>query len=199
LAAGYLQLQPIEGLRIKGTISAQQTTITNSGWRDFDNWWFGENPENPFSSVKVKIAGTKPNLISRGSSVVTNMTKSFNIDYAKSFGDHNVNVTADASQQEYKWTTSGANSSILTNDPTLRYFSPDPNSSGFSESRGSWALIGYFARLNYNYSGKYYFDAVIRRDGSSRFAPGRQWGYFPICLCRMAYLPGKIYGRDKFS
>ncbi|MEP7374672.1 MAG: TonB-dependent receptor [Chitinophagaceae bacterium] len=179
LGSGYLQVQPIAGLRIKGTINAQQTTISNTGWRDFDNWWFGENPENPFSSVKVKIAGTTPGIVSRGASVVTNITKSFNIDYAKSFGSHNVNVTADASQQEYKWTTSGGNSSILTNDPTLRYFSPDPNSSGFFESRGSWALIGYFARLNYNYEGKYYFDAVIRRDGSSRFAPSRKWGTFP--------------------
>ena len=84
IGSGFLQFQPITGLRLKGTISAQQTTITTTGWRDFNNWWFGENPENPFSSVKVKIAGTTPGIISRGSSVVTNITKSFNIDYAKS-------------------------------------------------------------------------------------------------------------------
>lgn len=179
IGSGYLQVQPIKGLKIKGSISAQQTTIANTGWRDFDNWWFGENPGNPFSSVKVKIPGTTPGIISRGNSIVTNITKSFNIDYVKSFGNHNLNVTADASQQEYKWTSSGGNSSILTNDPTLRYFSPDANSSGYFESRGSWALIGYLARVNYNYAGRYYFDAVIRRDGSSRFAPGRKWGTFP--------------------
>ena len=179
LGSGYLQFQPITGLRLKATISAQQTTITNLEWRDFDNWWFGENPSNPFGSVKNPIAGTKPGIISRGNSVVLNITKSFNIDYAKSFGSHAVNVTLDASQQEYTWTTNGGASSILTSDPTLRYFSPDPNSAGFYEARGSWALIGYLARANYNYAGKYYVDAVVRRDGSSRFAPGRKWGTFP--------------------
>jgi TonB-dependent starch-binding outer membrane protein SusC len=179
MGSGYILFQPVTGLRIKGTVNAQQTTITNLSWRDFDNWWFGENPSNPFGAVKNPISGTKPGIISRGNSVVLNISKSVNIDYAKSFGSHNVNITLDASQQEYTWTTNGGSGSILTNDPTLRYFSPDPNSAGFYESRGSWALIGYLARANYNFAGRYYVDAVVRRDGSSRFAPGRKWGTFP--------------------
>lgn len=40
-------------------------------------------------------------------------------------------------------------------------------------------LISYFARLNYNYQGKYLLAASIRRDGSSRFGPDNKWGYFP--------------------
>jgi TonB-dependent starch-binding outer membrane protein SusC len=36
-----------------------------------------------------------------------------------------------------------------------------------------------FGRVNYNYKGKYYLMAAMRMDGSSRFAPGKQWGYFP--------------------
>lgn len=37
----------------------------------------------------------------------------------------------------------------------------------------------YFGRANYNYASKYYLMMAMRMDGSSRFAPGQQWGYFP--------------------
>jgi TonB-linked SusC/RagA family outer membrane protein len=37
----------------------------------------------------------------------------------------------------------------------------------------------FFGRVNYNYAGKYYLMGAMRTDGSSRFAPGKQWGYFP--------------------
>ncbi|MEO6719438.1 MAG: TonB-dependent receptor [Ferruginibacter sp.] len=179
IGSGYLQFQPIEGLRIKGSVSGQQTTITTDNYAAYANWLFGETPSNPFASVPVPIAGTEPNIISHGTSVVTNITKAVNIDYLKSFGEHNLNVTLDASEQNYKWSTSGANSSILTADPSLRVFSPGPNSTGFAENRGAWALIGYLARVSYNLSHKYYADIVVRRDGSSRFAPGHKWGTFP--------------------
>ncbi|MEO6328271.1 MAG: TonB-dependent receptor [Ginsengibacter sp.] len=180
IGSAYLQFQPLAGLRLKGSISGQQTTITTTGWRDFNNWWFGETPSNPFGSVKQPIVGTEPGIISHGNSIVTNVTKALNLDYAKSFGNHNINLTADASQQEYKWTTDGGSSSILTRDPTLRFFSPSPNNNGtFFENRGGWALLGYLGRVSYNYNHRYYIDAVVRRDGSSRFAPGRKWGTFP--------------------
>ncbi len=39
--------------------------------------------------------------------------------------------------------------------------------------------LSYFTRLNYDYDGKYLFSATLRRDGSSRFAQNRKWGYFP--------------------
>ncbi len=37
----------------------------------------------------------------------------------------------------------------------------------------------YFGQLNYNFDHKYLFSATFRADGSSIFAPGHQWGYFP--------------------
>ena len=37
----------------------------------------------------------------------------------------------------------------------------------------------FFGRLNYDYKGKYLASATLRADGSSKFAPGKQWGYFP--------------------
>ncbi|OQP53421.1 SusC/RagA family TonB-linked outer membrane protein [Niastella yeongjuensis] len=40
-------------------------------------------------------------------------------------------------------------------------------------------LESYFGRLNYDYDGKYLFEVSFRNDGSSRFADGRRWGFYP--------------------
>ncbi|MEL0455327.1 TonB-dependent receptor [Flavobacteriaceae bacterium SZ-1-7] len=40
-------------------------------------------------------------------------------------------------------------------------------------------LLSYFSRLQYDYKGKYLLSAVIRRDGSTKFGPENQFGYFP--------------------
>ncbi len=40
-------------------------------------------------------------------------------------------------------------------------------------------LLSYFARLQYDYKGKYLLSAVIRRDGSTAFGPENRFGYFP--------------------
>lgn len=48
-----------------------------------------------------------------------------------------------------------------------------------SSSISNWTLASFAGRVNYNLMSKYYFTASYRADGSSRFAPGRRWGYFP--------------------
>jgi TonB-linked SusC/RagA family outer membrane protein len=40
-------------------------------------------------------------------------------------------------------------------------------------------ILSYFARVNYAYKNRYLFEANVRADGSSRFAPGHRWGTFP--------------------
>lgn len=40
-------------------------------------------------------------------------------------------------------------------------------------------LSSFFGRVNYDYKGKYLASGTVRADGSSLFAPGHQWGYFP--------------------
>lgn len=39
--------------------------------------------------------------------------------------------------------------------------------------------LSYFGRLQYNYAGKYLFEANVRRDASSRFPKNSRWGTFP--------------------
>ncbi len=48
---------------------------------------------------------------------------------------------------------------------------------------GSWKakskLIGFFARVQYNFNQKYYTSASLRRDGSTKFGSNNKWGMFP--------------------
>lgn len=46
-------------------------------------------------------------------------------------------------------------------------------------SASSWTMASALARLNYDYKSKYLFTASLRADGSSKFASGHKWGYFP--------------------
>lgn len=49
-----------------------------------------------------------------------------------------------------------------------------------SNGRGTeYASSSVFGRVNYGYAGKYLFEANVRYDGSSRFAPEYRWGIFP--------------------
>lgn len=42
-----------------------------------------------------------------------------------------------------------------------------------------WALQSFFGRFNYDYDSRYLFEVNARYDGSSRFAKGRKYGFFP--------------------
>lgn len=46
-------------------------------------------------------------------------------------------------------------------------------------SKSDWALQSVFGRFSYNYMGRYLFEANGRYDGSSRFADGNRYGFFP--------------------
>ncbi|WP_308992395.1 SusC/RagA family TonB-linked outer membrane protein [Mariniflexile litorale] len=53
---------------------------------------------------------------------------------------------------------------------------PDPNLSSFKEDN---TLIAYFSRLSYNYKDRYFLQASVRHEGSSRFGANNKWATFP--------------------
>lgn len=59
--------------------------------------------------------------------------------------------------------------------PSATAVQPNPTTGLPVDSR----LLSGFGRLNYSYADKYLFTATFRADGSSKFAPGKKWGYFP--------------------
>ena len=66
------------------------------------------------------------------------------------------------------------------NDLSLAGTAPDGSSKQYIDGEQSeYALMGYFGRLNYDYKGRYLLELSGRYDGSSRFASGHRWGFFP--------------------
>lgn len=64
----------------------------------------------------------------------------------------------------------GAGNAIIDTDL------PRPNMESFKEDN---TLIAFFSRLNYSYKDKYFFQASLRHEGSSRFGANNKWGDFP--------------------
>lgn len=58
-----------------------------------------------------------------------------------------------------------------------------------TDALNHWATQGYFGRFNYNYNEKYLFESNIRYDGTSRFAEGSRWGFFPSAS--VGWLPSR--------
>ena len=64
----------------------------------------------------------------------------------------------------------------------LNLIAPDVDGNVLTEVGGgqnAYSLLGVFARVNYDYKGRYLFEASARYDGTSRFAAGSRWGLFP--------------------
>ena len=99
------------------------------------------------------------------------------LTYDGTFGKHHANLVVGQTYEE-------ENTQLLTgwgvelNEP---YFLQLQNSKNtYSESfEYKHALASYFARLNYDFDGKYLLSAIVRRDGSSRLLKGTRWDTFP--------------------
>jgi TonB-linked SusC/RagA family outer membrane protein len=100
------------------------------------------------------------------------------LSFNRTFGAHTVDAVAVVERQTSVFTSLNAGGqNALTNEITIVNSNAlQPNIGG---NRAETALLSYIGRVNYDYNGKYLLSASIRRDGASRFAPGKKWGWFP--------------------
>ena len=172
----YLQIEPIKGLKFKGTLSGDFNYNRNNSWSAFDAYRFSQTPGNPYSGNNGTSKGSYGERHSRN----TNLVKEFTINYNHSFGDHNFDLLLNAMDQKYNFEVVGASSGQVNFlDPSYRNVVSSPPFSNGSTYRRPYTLQGYMARLSYKYQDRYYLDVTVRRDGSSRFAPDYRWGIFP--------------------
>ena len=99
------------------------------------------------------------------------------LTYQKSFGDHNVDITA--GHESYDRSISDLNGLATVQAANGIYefanFSNIVDLGGATFDKG---IEGYFLRTNYNFKNKYYISASARRDGSSVFQTDSRWGTF---------------------
>lgn len=64
-------------------------------------------------------------------------------------------------------------------DPSLGAINAGMTNGSITGNYNEWAMRSYFGRINLNWDDRYLIEANLRADGSSKFAPGKRWGYFP--------------------
>ena len=102
------------------------------------------------------------------------------LNWKKDFGLHGLDVMAGSSWTASKYSNNYIDGSNYADGLFQTLNAANKISwTGTGSSASEWAILSYFARLQYNWNDRYLFTANVRADGSSKLAPGHRWGYFP--------------------
>ena len=101
------------------------------------------------------------------------------LNYNKNFGKHNIKGLLGWHTEKYNYKYQKAVRKKFPNNELTDMNSGDASTQSNEGYTAELAMISWFARINYDFAGKYLLEANIRADASSRFAEGHRWGYFP--------------------
>lgn len=167
LGTVYLEYSPVENLIVRSTFNPN---ITNSKRNEFTS---SQRPDlqTGDSNARIRTVST------------INWNNENTIQYSGKIDDNNSytllggasfqkDVTETTSAQAFGFTTDATtfNSLGTGSDPARNLLG-----SGFQQR----TLVSFFGRLNYNYKDKYLLTLVGRSDGSSVFAPGNKYEFYP--------------------
>ena len=175
-----LVITPIKQLSLTGdfTYRLYQTRNTHRS----NNLFYREYPDGPLLSYAT---GAGLNKLSE--SVKTRNYYSANVfaNYEDTFGEahHVTGVVGFNYERMYLKNVSAAGQNLTsTSLDDLDLVGQNAEGEVLTEVGGGqseYALAGFFGRVNYDYKGRYLFEASGRYDGTSRFAAGSRWGFFP--------------------
>jgi len=94
---------------------------------------------------------------------------------------HNINAMIGQEMSHNYWENmSASNQGYLSNSVIdLRAGERTGNNVNIDGYQNNTSLFSYFGRVLYNFDDRYLVTATLRRDGSSKFADGNRWGWFP--------------------
>ena len=169
LSNAFIEIEPVKGLKFKSSMNGEILRTK----------FFFFNPANATSRINVPIPTTAESIRQN----VENLSwlNENTLTYAKTlWDDHKFELLGGYTNQYFRQESTQVQADTYADDrlPTIQ--------GAINVNRGStvsgvqeWSLTSYLARLNYNYKGKYLFNAAIRSDGSSRFGANNRWGTFP--------------------
>jgi len=169
LSNAFIEFEPIKGLKFKSSMNGEILRTK----------FFFFNPANATSAINVPIPTTAVSIRQN----VENLSwlNENTLTYAKTlWDDHKFELLGGYTNQYFRQESTQVQADTYADDrlPTIQ--------GAININRGStvsgvqeWSLTSYLARLNYNFKGKYLFNAAIRSDGSSRFGANNRWGTFP--------------------
>jgi TonB-linked SusC/RagA family outer membrane protein len=170
----YLEIEPVKDLKFRSSYG-------------LDSWFGHGRSWTPTYALGVLYSNANDGA-AQNQYLGANLTWTNTISYERLFGDHK--VTALIGNEVYK---NQINNSVGGSKANTRFGLPEYaylnnvdktdvnsiNTYGADWAAGGGGLLSYIARAQYNYKEKYLFSATIRADGSSNFAEGNRWGYFP--------------------
>lgn len=185
----YGEITPLKGLKIRSTLGSKLSFWGNESF----------TPVSYLNAVNVR----SQNSFSRGTNRGFDWNLENTILYTKDLSDHSFTVLLGQGAY-YDNRARGISVTYFGlpvdnfDDASLNYNIPTDqrNSSGY-ENAGH-TVSSLFARVNYNYQEKYMLEALVRRDGSSRFGSNNKYGVFPSfsagwLMSREAFLQGNDY------
>lgn len=159
----YLQAEIIKDLKYKFNVGIRKDHTKSRTYTGiYDLGTFGKNDA--------------PDL-KEGSSTYDSWVIENTLNYDKVFGKHNISLlTGYSAQKDKHYGLNGSNSDIPQFIETM---TGNTTTMSASSNLKELALVSLFGRVMYSYDDRYLFSASIRRDGSSRFGKGHQYGSFP--------------------
>lgn len=129
---------------------------------------------NPTLGFDAEVGGT----VARANYRTFSWTFNNIFTYEQTFNEkHHLSLLAGQEAYRFKTTfVNGTKSGFSL--PGLDELADASLISGLDGYTDTYTLSSYLGRAEYDYDGKYFLSASLRRDGSSRFAPDHRWGTF---------------------
>lgn len=169
LGSTSLEATILPGLRVKTNFGVN----TN----DYSGYYFTPSDTRALAQYGTGTQSTL-NFYSQSANTTFEWLWENTIAYTKTFGEHSIDFVGGISAQENTFRQIGAQGNELFSDQ-LRDLGNLPSLSNYYGNQQTISLASQFGRLNYSFMDKYLITGTVRRDGSSRFAPGHQYGVFP--------------------
>lgn len=119
------------------------------------------------------------NRLKDGRDTYENYVYDFYANFHRTFANvHNVSAVVGTNYERGHYKFVEPSGRDLTSE-VLNDLSLSTGDKSVKSSQNEFALMGYFARLSYDYAGKYLVEANMRYDGTSRFPRNHRWGFFP--------------------
>jgi len=159
-------------------LMANTTLRSSLGFNVAQNSFSGFTPIFPENAEATFV-----NSINENTNQFTEWGWSNTLRYLKAMGQHRFDLLlgqeAGANNNRY---IQASMSSLLNDSPDSRYIQDalgDASTEKVLSTGSKSAILSLFTKADWNYADKYVASVTVRRDGSSRLAPGHRWGTFP--------------------
>ncbi|MFD2936862.1 SusC/RagA family TonB-linked outer membrane protein [Spirosoma flavum] len=174
------QVDNIKKYRIFNSIYAEANILDGLKYRAVFGPDFSISQSGRFTGSQTNDRKGGDPTASNNNQVGFNYTLENILTYNKTFGNHNLGVTALQSIQRDNFQYS--NLSVQGVPAETQQYNNVGNASlvlGVGSNLIQWTINSFMGRINYDYKDKYLITATLRRDGSSRFGENFKYGNFP--------------------